>query len=518
MRGVRKGLVLLAVTVPGIAWGADVRLSLGVSAEYDDNVFRTPDDSDADRDDDVVFRFSPLVRLVEDREQFNYSLGYTLPYEVGVMHDHVSDLNHFVSGDFNYRLSPQTEIFGTESLYYVRGLFRQQDSFEDPTTGEIGDSRERILSNSVGVGAVHHFTPRLSGSVRVNQNVYDTTQAERADNLGYGGVLNANYRLTPHHLVGGGFSASRQSFDEIPERSASDTNYYNLFGSWEWLFDETTVFKIQIGPTLIQSKQDSRPATVPDQPQFVFTEVPNGSGVGDDSIVVFEFDPMICPVVDGNTLISNEAGTSCPQVLLNSNVPAEAALITTIRSSMVDLSFLPGTDSGGSDLRITYFANASLSKRWSENVISSLSYSREESPASGIDGGAVLDALIASTSWRISDRWDASVRADWTLRTSATSGNRTYLVVEPFPSGLGFDLAESSALTQISSDDSLDTQRWGMAARLAYRLTKNTVTALQYAYNKQSSDSNTVGETSDFDNHLVTFTVQYNFEPIPLWW
>ena len=57
-----------------------MRLSLGASTEYDSNVFRAPSDEKGD----VVFRVTPQVRVVEDREQFNYSVGYMLPYEIGV--------------------------------------------------------------------------------------------------------------------------------------------------------------------------------------------------------------------------------------------------------------------------------------------------------------------------------------------------------------------------------------------------------------------------------------------------
>ena len=99
---------------------------------------------------------------------------------------------------------------------------------------------------------------------------------------------------------------------------------------------------------------------------------------------------------------------------------------------------------------------------------------------------------------------------DWTQRKSATDGARVFVVVGRRPVGAPDlalpNVATAQSLIQIDSADSLDTQRWGMAARIAYRLTKNTVTALQYAYNKQSSKGDTVGQDSDFDNHLVTFT------------
>jgi hypothetical protein len=155
--------------------------------------------------------------------------------------------------------------------------------------------------------------------------------------------------------------------------------------------------------------------------------------------------------------------------------------------------------------------------------MSNLNYARQDDTASGIDGGATLDAVTLTSSWRISDRWDASVRTDWTLRKSATNGSRVFVIVNGQPlindfNGDPFSPAGAANLLQDDSADSLDTQRWGAAARLAYRLTKNTVTALQYAYNRQSSHGDTVGQSSDFDDHLVTFTVQYNFEPIGLWW
>jgi hypothetical protein len=229
-----------------------------------------------------------------------------------------------------------------------------------------------------------------------------------------------------------------------------------------------------------------------------------------------------CPVQAGNTALFDNAGNFCPQILVSD--PAVIADITG--RAPIDFEF-PGPPPGTvTDTRITYFANAGLTKRWSPTLVSSLSYVRQDNAASGIDGGATLDAVTLGTSWRISDRWDASVRADWTLRESATNGARIFVRAfsENVP-GIAIPVASAcppgpscETLFEDQSPDSLDTQRWGAAARIAYRLTKNTVTALQYTYNKQSSVGDTVGVSSDFDDHLLTFSVQYNFEPIGLWW
>jgi hypothetical protein len=205
-------------------------------------------------------------------------------------------------------------------------------------------------------------------------------------------------------------------------------------------------------------------------------------------------------------------GNFCTTQILVSD-PTEVA---AIRNATVDVP-LAVVPMGTSDTRITYFASATLTKRWTPSLASSLGYVRQENTASGIDGGAVLDAVTATTTWRLGERWDAAFRADWTLRQSASQGARNFLIVTQDDSIVP-GAAASSQIFQVDDSDSLDSQRWGVAARIAYRLTKNTVTALQYSYNRQSSETGTVGDTSDFDDHLVTFTVQYNFEPIGLWW
>jgi hypothetical protein len=488
-----------------------LRLSLGASTEYDNNVFREPEDEKGD----VIFRFTPQVRVVEDREQFNYSVGYMLPYEIGVKYSEVRDLNHLVHADFRYRATPQTELFGNNAFYYVNGLYGRDTNLEDDTLGQVNDGRDKVLSNSLALGATHHFSPRLSGTLTASQGVYDTNQFNRANALSFGTSASSAYQLTEQHTLGGGFSYSRQSFDDSFNRPSSDTDYYNLFGSWQWVFDETTTFSIRAGPALIHSSQEAPPTTV----DLVGIPFLNNN---DGSVTVFLPDPSACPMVEGNTLLFDNAGNSCPPILVPaSNTTAIDFLRDPTQNPVGSVSYLAdfGPESV-TDTRITYFANAGITKRWSPTVASSLNYVRQDDTASGIDGGATLDAITLSTSWRISDRWDASVRADWTLRESATDGGRVFVVPgATFVPGLGLTpVATNANVVQLDSQDSLDTQRWGAAARIAYRLTKNTVTSLQYAYNKQSSNGDTVGVSSDFDDHLLTFTVQYNFEPIGLWW
>ncbi len=317
MRGVRK-YVLLGVLFPGLAWGADVRLSIAGSAEYDSNILRSQDNPKGD----AVFRVTPSIRLVEDREKFDYSVGYSLPYEVGVTHTTVNDLNQLADANFSYRASPQTQIFGNDGFFYVRGLFSQQQNLGDPTNGQVGDKRDQILQNNISLGAKHLFTPRLSGTLMVNNGYYDTNQFNRANVLSFGGSASSEYQLTPHHQLGGGFSFSRQMFNDTFNRPASDTDYYNLFGSWEWMFDETTTLDIQAGPALIHSAQDSPPMT---SNQRLIPFVQNGDG----SVTVFDYVPSACPTMSGTTLLFNNAGNTCPQIRIPTSNPAGITYVTS---------------------------------------------------------------------------------------------------------------------------------------------------------------------------------------------
>jgi hypothetical protein len=507
--------VVLGLLFPGLAWGADVRLSLAGSVEYDDNVTR----AESGKEDDAIFRVSPQIRVVEDREKLNYSVGYLMPYEVGVTSSEVNDLNHFVDANVRYRATPQTEVFGDNNFYYVRGLFSQDEDLGSPSTGQVGDDRNRVLQNNVALGATHQFTPRLRGTLLVNNGVYDTNQFARANVLSVGANANSEYQLTPNHALGGGFSYSRQMFQDTFNRPSSDTNYYNLFGSWEWLFDETTVFRLQAGPAIIDSYQEAAPSVV-NSPEIPFSISNRGASVYTD-VNCPTLTTKINDVDTTFTVLFDNAGNQCDQVGPTTDPATIAYLTDPVDNPEIQVPYVVGGEpTSVSDTRVTYFANASLTKRWSPNLSSSVSYARQDNGASGIDGGAVLDAITLNNIWRISERWDFGLRTDWTQRKSATDGARIFVVpgaVTTVP-GITEDVLTNGQLVQVDSSDSLDTQRWGMAARLAYRLTKNTVTSLQYAYNKQSSDGDTVGQDSDFDNHLVTFTVQYNFEPIGLPW
>ena len=63
----------------------------------------------------------------------------------------------------------------------------------------------------------------------------------------------------------------------------------------------------------------------------------------------------------------------------------------------------------------------------------------------------------------------------------------------------------------------INTIRWGAQARVVRRIAEHFQVSLRYTYTSQTSEANTLGLTSDFDDHLVTLAVQYNFDRWNLW-
>ena len=123
----------------------------------------------------------------------------------------------------------------------------------------------------------------MTARVSAGWRLFDSDLPNRADNDSYTGNVNMNYRLSPHHTLGGGVTADFQEFQESrggaePPRQ---TVFVNLFGSWTWSIDETTSFQFTVGPTYIDSKQDVSNTRVVDV--FPLSRNSTNGGVGFDA-------------------------------------------------------------------------------------------------------------------------------------------------------------------------------------------------------------------------------------------
>ena len=188
-----------------------------------------------------------------------------------------------------------------------------------------------------------------------------------------------------------------------------------------------------------------------------------------------------------------------------------------------------GTPASLSDQSWTIFAEVSLTKRWTPNLISTASYTRRDSTASGISGSAVLDLVNFMTTWRISDYWDAGLRADWTQRHSTGPVQQAFIIaddgtqngrptfVSPFFMARADQLAYQNSFGSQLYNQSVDTTRWGVSTRLTRRLTRHLSTSIRYTFNRQQSAKDSAGGFSDFNDHLVTLNIQYDFDRYDLW-
>jgi hypothetical protein len=294
----------------------------------------------------------------------------------------------------------------------------------------------------------------------------------------------------------------------------------NFFASWTWFIDETTTFGITAGPTFVDSSQDAPPTVIPDQQAVPFLEAGGVSGIPDGSIVVGNFGQ--CAPIEGQP--AAPLGGICPttKLLIQGESAAVDQDIANIRAQGQAQTYNLANPFELSDTSWTIFGEATLSKRWTPTLVSTLSYQRTDSTASGIAGSATVDFVNLVTTWQIGELWSASARADFTRRESVSPTTEVFVVqsngVGQLLSDPGFALAvATNQLIQTVTNQDLDTNRWGAGAAVSRRITENLQASIRYTYNNQTSAGGTAGASSDFDDHLVSLGIVYAFDRYNLW-
>ena len=500
----RTKLVLIGVLLlPGSlllaesSWALDLDGALRASTEYDSNVRRTDGPGHTD---DVVFRITPLVRLVEDDGKFHWNIDYRFPYEFAVNTTRIDGFRHFLNAKGDYFLSERTRFYASDQFSKSDAL-SQNGGTAPGDVDTIGSFRAPVWRNRATLGVNHLFTPRVSSDLSFTHRYFDTNLLNRSQTDVFVGSARMNYMLSARHRVGGGASGTFQDFSEnnAGTRPASQSFFLNLFASWAWMIDETTNLEVAGGPTYVDTQEDAPPpfATVP-----VVPTVNGGTGA-------FLFDSCS---FDGTAVF---AACGPVPVALSAIGIADAAVAgaQTIRFS----GPLPQSNSNSWN----FFANLALSKRWTPVHNTRLSYRRTDSTSSGL-GASVLDAVGLTHAWKFAERWSTSFRADFTHRKSSTDQSVTLVEVvsrtvengcsTSSGGSLDCDLAQTSALISRESSNAIDTNRWGVSTQLAHRLTRHIEVGLRYRFNQQLSADGTLGSPSDFGDHLVTLGVQYDFD------
>lgn len=540
----------LWVLAPAPGQGADLTGGLGGEVEFDSNARRTP----TNEQEDAIFRIAPYVELREDEGKLNYGLRYRFPWERAINVQRVDGFRHFVNARAEYSFTERTVLSFSDDFSYsdsVNSISGAQDG-----VGQVNTFGRPVTRNNMRLALAHNFTPRFQTTGRFSFRLFDSDLPTRANNRTFGLGLDNTYLLTARHRVGGGLAVDYQDFDASNNggRTASQTLFANVFGSWSWLIDETTTLEIAAGPTFIDTNQDAaNPVSVQDGVPF-FQQNPNDSDsplfVSDlgscqlDTIAgqpeqILPASELVCSGSaridrDGYRLSSGGEGTWAGDGY-DVNLVSDDIDAILAAGNATDLGFgpPPSRPASLSSTSWTIFAQVALSKRWTPNLLSTASYNRRDSTASGIAGSAVIDFVSLLTTWQISELWNASLRADWTQRKSTSPVDQLVFVVDDtgtgtvnltsgaFAAGGGGIFTEGIAYNAYYNtrrvDQSIDTTRWGLQGRIRRRITRNLSTALRYTFNRQRSKSGTAGNFSDFNDHLVTLNVNYDFDRWNIW-
>ena len=508
IRGGWKVCALASLLAPLSASATDLTLGLGAFVDYDTNVFRTTENEE----DDVLFKLLPSIKIHEDRGQdFNYHARYRMPVEFSVNNSQeLNDIDHFGDVGVSYHPTDRIEIFLRDDVRSQRSILRTDIALDVNDVPIVSQNRDRIITNDLRLGGSYIMSPRLTAFGSVGHRLFETSRDDRQDNWSANALGNVQYALSARNRVGVGAQYLHQDFEQSTIVPGSTSDSVNVFASWEWRITETLALELRAGPAVVVIDEElpgSQTIT-----QAVPSAVVTPSTGANDGVVRVSSLPT-CPVVSGVPVLQG-----CALVDLAVTDAEFAALTTGVASMPTTLSTL---GSPTSDTSVDVFAEAGITKRWTEYFNTGARYSRSQGTASGVGGSVIRDTVTVSADWTPFERVRLVVRGDWVRRESVSDLTQIFIVAQD---GQVIDPAVpanvAGALTQaiLSTGSSrVDTNRWSGRARLAYQLFRNTTVSGVVRYDNQDSNGGTLGSGSDFDNWTVSFGVTHQLDPIKLW-
>jgi len=155
----------------------------------------------------------------------------------------------------------------------------------------------------------------------------------------------------------------------------------------------------------------------------------------------------------------------------------------------------PDSDSVDSTTDISFFASASLEKRWREASLS-VSYTRSESGGAGAVTSQVLDAVNVTARYDPRPDWHFELIGRWTQRQTLSDVDLT---------GPPFTVANQQ-----------DFQSFQAQARASHRLTKHIFVRADLIYQNQQTDqdsSSGSGSSRTIDTFSGFVSLEYQFDP-----
>jgi len=499
------GSVRAAELLPGAE--TDVR--------YDSNVSRV----EHDPDQDGILDVGPTVRLREQQQPLHYDVFYHPSWLQYFTHGGLSTWQHYARAQGGYDLGERTGFTFDDSFYYSPSVvesFINSGGAANPTS-TVGS--EKYLLNDVQLGASHLFTPRLRGSIQLQNSLFDPTNNDRTSSISWSANSDLLYALTPSNRVGGGLGFNLQKYEPSLQPS-SRTRFYQAYGTWVHDIDATWNFSVSAGPTLI----------VPEDTSFA------GASVQANPIPVAglaqTYVTSTCPTQGGVPVFQPAECRLSPPGLLDAEL--QAALINaglspaaaqneahSLEISASQPVVLTNTGGGGSSSnQITYFAAASMTKSW-RDWRAVLSYTRNAGSSSGYGTSNVLDTVSLVTVFEPSPVWYFSLTARFDQR--ATASSQSVLVATVNPAGASFassvgtitipDVVTLSGLTTVKLDSSEQLRDYAVLLYGQRQLTKHLTVFLQGSYYTQKAQGKVSAE-NNYNDAIVSVGVRYELEPI----
>ena len=122
------------------------------------------------------------------------------------------------------------------------------------------------------------------------------------------------------------------------------------------------------------------------------------------------------------------------------------------------------------------------------------------------------DFVALVHSWQISEKWSAGLRGEFTRRESVSPTREIFPLVGSATLVEGTPAVETRAVGIREVGRNVSTMRWSVRGNLDRRLTRHLRAGVRYSYNNQNSDRGTSARVSDFDDHIITVGIQYDFD------
>ncbi len=544
MSYLRVSCILILVGLAAAAEAADVDLSMTTTVGYDDNVFRT----DGHEDDDVTFRFGPTVRFRDITDKLSYNVSYNPVYEKFVTYDEADYLSHFAHGALDYQLSDRTLFNFSDDFRVVQSLNQGPlVANEDATGNDINFvpqteiQRDDVYLNTARASMLHNFTAHTQGEFVISHEFFDSDRNNTSTNNALSGFANMMHALSASDRVGLGGGTTWQRFDAVQGQPQSDTYIFQIAASWIHNFGQDTELSLRAGPAVIYTDQQGGRTGFGEQyPHQVVSAMKT---IGQAYAAIGQTVPTNVQDLDGNPLLSTDvigAGsvlipedTSCLSVMVNGqsvfdrspcrsySVVVDSAgpysgVAATIRSApKITLNYV-SEDGSGTDTQITAFGEVSISHYWIPEFSSTASYTRSDSGATSLGSTTISDTISVDHTWTPTRRWDLGVRGDWLRRKSATDTANTYVVIAPDMPAVGGSpspIISSTGLVADTFNDSVDTEYWQVAGRIAYRTSRRSTVSLRATYQHQETDRASTRANSTFENFLVILGFRYDLDP-----